>query len=744
MPPLNLSLPSSALLAESGRVSYADGFYAVDAEKNESAIPEVMRSPWIWVGAGGALLWGMAAGIGRSDESGPVSQGTLKGAGAGSGGSGVLVGVVDTGADVSHPRIASNISGTYNAVTGTTDVSADPGHGTASASVITTMAPNSRIAFAKGLGGSAAQASKALNWAVGRGASVVSLSLGTHAGATMQSAVRGAVSRGVLVVAAAGNHSMPQAVWPAKFAGERWAQNRIIVVGALGPDDIRAEFSNWDPAAASHVVFAPGVGLSAARAGGGDAPYSGTSAATPVVAGQAAVIKGTWQFLAAEQIADIIFHTADRICSDGVKGSACAARGPDAVYGWGKANTEASLRPVGKLAVKAADGTTITQGASSMSTGAPSALAAMGTVTTVAVDDYNRGFDVSVAGKAAAARQALPASVPVVATYHGMKFSLNRGGSGAFAQKVGAAVEFSSVNQMVAFGAGTGGAQDSFFGLEGSGRAPLSLSGEPGKFNSAYFAMAENGTHTGVSIQLSPVTTVRLGAVGQGVLRAAESSLGGRSESQASRANRQVVAFELQQTSADSPLSRTTVLTAGRVLESQGFLGASGTGAMAMAGAADTSFVTAAMNQPLDAQTSFSVMASMGKTGAFVNQKASLLERASSATTLAWSVGMARKDTFVPGDKLGVTVAMPLRASSGSVTLNTAVSQNASDGSLNFERRTLSLAPVGKERQVEFAYSVALRDGGELALQASYRTQPGHDAQAPSEAMAGVRYSRAF
>lgn len=105
---------------------------------------------------------------------------------------------------------------------------------------------------------------------------------------------------------------------------------------------------------------------------------------------------------------------------------------------------------------------------------------------------------------------------------------------------------------------------------------------------------------------------------------------------------------------------------------------------------------------------------------------------------------MARKDTFVPGDKLGVTVAMPLRASSGSVTLNTAVSQNASDGSLNFERRTLSLAPVGKERQVEFAYSVALRDGGELALQASYRTQPGHDARAPSEATAGVRYSRAF
>lgn len=741
---LDLSLPPvSSAAADTGRVSFDHGFYAADEGKKSTSLSDIVLNPVFLVATGGALLLGLAAQSTDSGDAKPSAVG-LSGAGAGNGGAGVLVGVVDTGLDASHPRVASKVVGTFNALNGSSDVSADPGHGTAVSSLITTMAPNARLAYAKGLGGSAAQAEKALNWAVSRGASVVSLSLGTSAGVSMRSAMRNAAAKDVLLVAAAGNEGAPRAMWPAKFAGEGWAQNRIIVVGALDPAGNRAYFSNWDPALAQHVVFAPGQGLSAAQAGGGETAFSGTSAATPVVAGQAALIKGTWQFLGAAQVADIIFQTADRICSDGATGAACASRGPDSVYGWGKANAEASLRPVGKLSVKASNGATLTQGPSSLDTGAPTTLAALGVVKTVAVDGYNRGFDVTVAQPGAAASNMLPAMAPAEARVGPMKFRLNLAPEGAFAQRGGAAVEFSGAGNTFAFAAGTGGAQDAFFGLESSGHAPLSLSGGPGRFNAPYFAMAENGTHAGTALQLSSSTKLRMGVVGQGAMRSAETSFAGTASRSDVRTNRQVMAVELQRTEMAGPLSRTAVLTAGQVLESNGFLGVSGSGAMATEGGANTSFLTAAFSQPLDEQTSISAMMAVGQTGSFVNKKASLLEQASATNTLAWSLGVARKDTFVQGDSLGFTVAMPLRATSGSVTLNTAVSQNSSDGSLNYERKEMSLAPSGKERRLELAYSVRLRRAGEFAMQLAYRTQPGHDANAQSQAGVGIRYNLSF
>lgn len=740
--PLDLTLPPAALHEEADaaqpQVPAEDGAPQGVAKKSGSMVP------WVVAGVGGLVVLGVAGGGGGGfDAPKPGKASGLKGAASGSGGAGVLVGVVDTGADITHARIRNNVAATYNALNGSTNITDTHGHGTASASVVTLVAPHARLLLASGLGGTANHVDKAVNWAVGARAAVVSLSLGAT-GPTMHSSIRKATAQGTLVVAAAGNDNTGVSHWPAKFAGESWAHNRIIVVGALDESGNKAWFSNWDHSIAQHVVFAPGVNVSAARVGGGDVPYSGTSAATPVVAGQAALIKGTWQFLPAEEVARIIFQSADRLCSDGASRSVCASRvGPDPIYGWGAVNIEASMRPAGKLQVKTPHGSVVDYSHSRLSTGAPSTLAALGSLSTVAVDDFNRGFDVSLPVASSVASGVLPVAGPTETQVSGVKFRMGlTAANGAFSQRGGTSVEFGGAGHRMAFGMGTGGAQDGFFGLAGTGAAPLSLSQEQSRFNAPYFALAQNATHMGMAFKLSSQTTLRAGTISQGLARNLEATMAGLTSQDAVDTSRHVLALELQN---KSPVSgRVTVVTLGQVLDRHGYMGASGQGALAIDGAADTSFLTLAVSQPLAGGTSVSAMAALGSTGAFQNKAASLLEGASSARSRAWSLGLSQDDAFVQGDRLSLTAHMPLRVRSGSVTVATATSQNAHDGSLNFERRSVSLAPTGRERQLTLAYAVNLGQSGELAVQANYRQQPNHDVKAGADKGLGVRYSVSF
>ena len=158
----------------------------------------------------------------------------------------------------------------------------------------------------------------AIRYAVDHGARVISMSFGKtfslHREA-VDSAVRYAMSRDVLLVHAAGNNGMDLDVdsnsfFPSPAYLDGGVAPSWITVGASGYQDnstLAAPFSNYGYKTVD--VFAPGVQVTSTMPHSGLATWDGTSEATPVVAGLAALIWTYYPGLAAIQVKDIIIRT---------------------------------------------------------------------------------------------------------------------------------------------------------------------------------------------------------------------------------------------------------------------------------------------------------------------------------------------------------------------------------------------------------------------------------------------------
>ncbi|MFI6643912.1 S8 family serine peptidase [Streptomyces sp. NPDC050504] len=253
---------------------------------------------------------------------------------AGYDGKGATVAVLDTGVDATHPDLAGKLGEVRNF---TTDPTANDGHGhgTHVASTIAGsgaasggsrkgVAPGARLLIGKVLDDSGSGSYSAIiggmDWAARSGADVVSMSLGGQAtdGTDVLSAVLNGLSEetGTLFVVAAGNTGSDYSV------GSPGAAEKALTVGAVDRDDKLAPFSSRGPRVgdngAKPDLTAPGVDIVAARATGTsmgrpvDAAYtaaSGTSMATPHVAGAAAILAGRHPGWSAQQLKDSLLST---------------------------------------------------------------------------------------------------------------------------------------------------------------------------------------------------------------------------------------------------------------------------------------------------------------------------------------------------------------------------------------------------------------------------------------------------
>jgi thermitase len=198
-------------------------------------------------------------------------------------GAGIKVAVLDTGV-TAHPTL-QGIKITH------TDLVRDGqpfhGHGNAMTSLIAGRDPQNggvspaseildiRVADSTGKGNTA-YVSQGIMQAVDSGARVISISLGSNADSTMLgNAVAYARSRGVIVVAAAGNEQETQLAYPAAYSG-------VISVAAVDANGQQAYFSNSGD---NLFISAPGVGIIHAYSGDGMVIGSGTSQATAITAG---------------------------------------------------------------------------------------------------------------------------------------------------------------------------------------------------------------------------------------------------------------------------------------------------------------------------------------------------------------------------------------------------------------------------------------------------------------------------
>ena len=210
-------------------------------------------------------------------------------------GKGVKVAVIDTGIDYTHPELTGQVDGGYSAITKTenpADYADDNGHGSHVAGTIAAhkdgkgvvgVAPGARLYAVKVLdadgSGNLSDVIDGIVWAAKNHMDVANMSLGAPVDSeAMKRAVRFARGSGVVVVAAAGNSG--------GSVGFPGAYEDVIAVAASDFQDKLASFSSRGP----EVDFiAPGVDILSAKMGGGFASYSGTSMASPHVAGLAAL-----------------------------------------------------------------------------------------------------------------------------------------------------------------------------------------------------------------------------------------------------------------------------------------------------------------------------------------------------------------------------------------------------------------------------------------------------------------------
>ncbi|MFK7926281.1 MAG: S8 family serine peptidase, partial [Bacteroidia bacterium] len=143
-------------------------------------------------------------------------------------------------------------------------------------------------------------------YAMAAGADVISMSWGgTGSSASLQNLFDQAHAMGIVLVAAAGNDNANTPFYPAAY-------NNVISVAATGSTDARASFSNYG---SWITLAAPGVSILSTVAGGDDtyAYQSGTSMATPLVAGLCGLMKSHNTSATNNEIVDCIINSADNI-----------------------------------------------------------------------------------------------------------------------------------------------------------------------------------------------------------------------------------------------------------------------------------------------------------------------------------------------------------------------------------------------------------------------------------------------
>jgi subtilisin len=260
----------------------------------------------------------------------------------------VKVAVVDTGIDTSHPDLSANVKGGYSAVSYTRSFSDDNGHGTHVAGTIAAanntigvvgVAPNADLYAVKVLdkngSGYVSDIIKGIQWSVSNGVNVINMSLGSSTySLAFDTACQQAIASGVTIVAAAGNSgpSLGTVGYPAKFAG-------VIGVSATDSSNVIASFSSRGDGV---DIAAPGVSIYSTYRGSTYATLSGTSMASPHVAGVVALVlttpvgsddldaDGSWD---PAEVQNRLTRTATDL----------GTAGYDTSYGWGMARADRAV-----------------------------------------------------------------------------------------------------------------------------------------------------------------------------------------------------------------------------------------------------------------------------------------------------------------------------------------------------------------------------------------------------------------
>jgi subtilisin family serine protease len=325
---------------------------AIAAYVPETAIQGLLRNPRVTVIEPDVTIQATDAELSNSWGVEHIGAGVVHA--SGNKGAGVKVAIIDTGIDYNNPEFAGRYAGGYDFVNGDNDPMDDEGHGTHVAGIIAAaddgsgvvgVAPEAEIYALKVLdengSGSFFDVIAALDWVCGNYGSpprayITNNSYGStgYPGSLVQQAFDFSNALwGVLNIAAAGNSGTPSGMgdnveYPGRFGS-------VVAVAATDRNDIRGYFSSTGP---DVELAAPGVAITSTVLNNEYETWSGTSMASPHVAGTAALV-----IASGIQDTDRDGFINDEIRQRLVNSTLdLGASGRDTQYGWGLIDAEAA------------------------------------------------------------------------------------------------------------------------------------------------------------------------------------------------------------------------------------------------------------------------------------------------------------------------------------------------------------------------------------------------------------------
>jgi len=263
------------------------------------------------------------------------------------GSSAITVAVLDAGIQTGHSEFKGRIINPYNAVTDSTSLTASS-HGTHVAGIIGAannnkgtvgVAPNVKIMPIDIFDGKYADTyneAAGIIYATDNGANIINMSFGDEYYTYIEEyAIEYAASKGIVLVAAAGNNASSKANYPAGY-------EPVISVAATTSQDKSSDYSNYG----SYIdIAAPGDNIYSTIPMNTYGNMSGTSMATPIVSGTAALVLSKNPLLSAADVKNILIKSTKDLGTSGW----------DYLYGYGRIDAEKAVKntpaPFGTLAV---------------------------------------------------------------------------------------------------------------------------------------------------------------------------------------------------------------------------------------------------------------------------------------------------------------------------------------------------------------------------------------------------------
>lgn len=232
-------------------------------------------------------------------------------------GDGIVIAILDTGVDGTHPDLASQMIPGWNAVDGSSATNDIYGHGTSVAGTAAAATNNavgiSSIAWGAKImpirvsnnstSGTAytSDIARGLSWAADNGADVANISYAMTGSATVSSAAQYMRNKGGLVVVSAGNSGNDPGIADSPY---------MITVSATDANDVKA---SWSCYGAFVDVAAPGVSILSTKNGGSYGNVSGTSFSAPATAGVVAAMFSVNPKLTPADVEAILEKSADKV-----------------------------------------------------------------------------------------------------------------------------------------------------------------------------------------------------------------------------------------------------------------------------------------------------------------------------------------------------------------------------------------------------------------------------------------------